>query len=444
MPGLLPDVDPDGLLEYSVVYTDRTLNHMSRKFQGVMRDVSGVLKEAYRARSAIVVPGSGTFGMEAVARQFASGRKCLVLRNGWFSFRWTQILDMGAIAAESSVLKARPVAAGRQAPFAPAPIDEVVAAIERARPDVVFAPHVETASGIILPESYLRAVAAAVHAVGGLFVLDCIASGAIWVDMAALGVDVLISAPQKGWSGPACCALVMLGERARKRIESTHQFEFLLRPAQVAADHGNLRERRPRLSRHDAHRRADPGARRDAADAALRFRAGSPRAAGSGRQGSRPAGCPRRAQRGGARLRRARRGGRLHRRSRHPVRQEVPRARAADRRGRAAAVRRAGRLPAASASACSAWTSCRTSSVPCGCSTRRWVGSSRSLSAARSSAAASAASMRCAHPEGLRCTAPRASAQAMVRAARRAASAGSPSASHNTVQLQRATSVPAE
>ena len=226
MPGLLPDVDPDGLLEYSVVYTDRTLNHMSRKFQGVMRDVSGVLKEAYRARSAIVVPGSGTFGMEAVARQFASGRKCLVLRNGWFSFRWTQILDMGAIAAESSVLKARPVAAGRQAPFAPAPIDEVVAAIERARPDVVFAPHVETASGIILPESYLRAVAAAVHAVGGLFVLDCIASGAIWVDMAALGVDVLISAPQKGWSGPACCALVMLGERARGRIEHTTSTSF--------------------------------------------------------------------------------------------------------------------------------------------------------------------------------------------------------------------------
>ena len=226
MPGLLPDVDPDGLLEYSVVYTDRTLNHMSRKFQGVMRDVSGVLKEAYRARSAIVVPGSGTFGMEAVARQFASGRKCLVLRNGWFSFRWTQILDMGAIAAESSVLKARPVAAGRQAPFAPAPIDEVVAAIERARPDVVFAPHVETASGIILPESYLRAVAAAVHAVGGLFVLDCIASGAIWVDMAALGVDVLISAPQKGWSGPACCALVMLGKRARERIEHTTSTSF--------------------------------------------------------------------------------------------------------------------------------------------------------------------------------------------------------------------------
>jgi len=226
MPGLRPDVDPDGLLEYSVVYTDRALNHMSRRFQGVMRDVSAVLKETYRARSAVVVPGSGTFGMEAVARQFASGRKCLVIRNGWFSFRWSQIFDMGGIASESTVLKARAVAPGRQAPFAPPPIDEVVAAIERAKPDLVFAPHVETASGVILPEPYLRAVAAAVHSVGGMFVLDCIASGAIWVDMAAIGVDVLISAPQKGWSGPACCALVMLGERARERIEQTTSSSF--------------------------------------------------------------------------------------------------------------------------------------------------------------------------------------------------------------------------
>jgi len=221
MPGLRPDVDPDGLLEYSVVYTDRTLNHMSRRFQEAMRDIAAVLKDAYRARSAIVVPGSGTFGMEAVARQFATGRKVLVIRNGWFSYRWTQIFEMGSIPSASIVLMARPVEPGRQAPFAPPPIDEVVAAIERERPELVFAPHVETASGMILPEDYLRAVAAAVHSVGGMFVLDCIASGAIWVDMAALGVDVLISAPQKGWSGPACCALVMLGERARERIEHT-------------------------------------------------------------------------------------------------------------------------------------------------------------------------------------------------------------------------------
>ena len=226
MPGLRPEVDPDGLLEYSVVYTDRTLNHMSRRFQGVMRDIAAVLKEAYRAKSAVVVPGSGTFGMEAVARQFATGRKALVIRNGWFSYRWTQIFEMGSIASASIVLKARPVEPGHQAPFAPPPIDEVVAAIERERPALVFAPHVETASGMILPEAYLRAVAAATHAVGGMFVLDCIASGAIWVDMAALGVDVLISAPQKGWSGPACCALVMLGERARERIDQTTSTSF--------------------------------------------------------------------------------------------------------------------------------------------------------------------------------------------------------------------------
>ena len=227
MPGLLPDVDPEGLLEYSVVYTDRALNHMSQRFQGVMRDISAILKRVYHARSAVVVPGSGTFGMEAVARQFATGKKCLVIRNGWFSYRWTQIFDMGGIPAESSVLKARLVAgAAAPAPFAPAPIEEVVATIERIRPDLVFAPHVETAAGMILPDDYLRAVADAVHKVGGLFVLDCIASGTIWVDMAATGVDVLVSAPQKGWSGPPCCALVMLGERARARIDATTSTSF--------------------------------------------------------------------------------------------------------------------------------------------------------------------------------------------------------------------------
>jgi len=226
MPGLLPHVDPDGLLEYSVVYTDRALNHMSAKFQGVMRDISAMLKEAYHARSAIVVPGSGTFGMEAVARQFATGQKTLVIRNGWFSYRWTQILEMGAIATSSTVLKARRVADQHQAAFAPAPIDEVVATIQAQRPGVVFAPHVETAAGLILPDDYLRAVADATHAVGGLFVLDCIASGAMWVDMAALGVDVLVSAPQKGWTGSPGCAFVMLGEAARQRIDATTSTSF--------------------------------------------------------------------------------------------------------------------------------------------------------------------------------------------------------------------------
>jgi len=226
MPGLLPDTDPDGLLEYSVVYTDRSLNHMSQKFQQVMRDISGVLKTVYHARSAIVVPGSGTFGMEAVARQFATGRKALVIRNGWFSYRWTQIFEMGQIPSEHSVLKARPVGPGRQAAFAPAPIEEVVAAIRAQRPAMVFAPHVETAAGMLLPDAYLRAVADAAHEVGGLFVLDCIASGALWVDMQATGVDVLVSAPQKGWSGSPCCAFVMLSERARTAIDGTTSTSF--------------------------------------------------------------------------------------------------------------------------------------------------------------------------------------------------------------------------
>ena len=221
MPGLLPNVDPEGLLEYSVVFTDRALNHMSRRFQGVMKDISRILKDVYKAEAAIVVPGSGTFGMEAVARQFATGRKCLVIRNGWFSFRWTQIFEMGRIPAQATVLKARPVETGRQAAFAPPPIEEVVATIRETRPDVVFAPHVETSSGMILPDAYLRAVADAVHAVDGLFVLDCVASGTIWVDMAATGVDILISAPQKGWSSSPCCALVMLSARARASIETT-------------------------------------------------------------------------------------------------------------------------------------------------------------------------------------------------------------------------------
>ena len=226
MPGLLPDVDPDGLLEYSVVFSDRGLNHMSRAFQGVMRDVSRTLKATYRAEAAVVVPGSGTFGMEAVARQYASGRKCLVIRNGWFSYRWSQIFDMGKIPAESIVLKARRTGSGSQAPYAPAPVEEVVASIREHRPDFVFAPHVETASGILLPDAYLRAVADAVHAHGGMFVLDCIASGALWVDMPDLGVDILISAPQKGWSSSACCGLVMLGKRARAELDRTTSTSF--------------------------------------------------------------------------------------------------------------------------------------------------------------------------------------------------------------------------
>jgi aspartate aminotransferase-like enzyme len=218
--------DPEGLLEYSVVYTDRALNHMSAAFQDVMRDISRTLAEVYAAEAVVIVPGSGTYGMEAVARQFATGGRCLVIRNGWFSFRWSQIFEMGGIPASETVLKAAPVGDARQAPFAPAALKRVVARIHEEKPDVVFAPHVETSSGMILPDDYVRGVADAVREVGGLFVLDCIASGTIWVDMADLGVDVLISAPQKGWSGPPCAALVMLGPRALERMPETTSTSF--------------------------------------------------------------------------------------------------------------------------------------------------------------------------------------------------------------------------
>lgn len=226
MPGLLPDIDPDGLLEYSVVFTDRSLNHMSRSFQGVMNDISATLKDVYRADAVAIVPGGGTAGMEAVARQFATDRRCLVIRNGWFSFRWTEIFEVCGIPSSATVMKARPVDDSDRPAFAPAPVEEVTATIAEESPDVVFAPHVETASGMILPDDYVQAVAEAVRAVDGLFVLDCIASGAIWVDMKAAGVDVLLSAPQKGWSSSPCAGLVMLSSRARAAVGSTTSTSF--------------------------------------------------------------------------------------------------------------------------------------------------------------------------------------------------------------------------
>ncbi len=226
MPGLLPDIDPDGLLEYSVVYTDRSLNHMSRAFQHVMTDIARDLRRAYNAHAVAIVPGGGTFAMEAVARQFAADRHVLIVRNGFFSYRWTQILDAGSIAATSTVLSARALHAGSQAPFAPAPLEQIVATIRSERPGIVFAPHVETASGMILPQEWIATIAEVTHDVGSLFVLDCIASGAIWVDMRASGVDVLISAPQKGWSATPCAGLVMLGEEARRRIDETTSSSF--------------------------------------------------------------------------------------------------------------------------------------------------------------------------------------------------------------------------
>lgn len=226
MPGLLANVDPDGLLEYSVVYTDRAVNHMSGVFQGVMTDISAMLKEVYAADAAVVVPGSGTYGMEAVARQLATEKRCLVIRNGFFSFRWSQILEMGDIASDTTVMMAQKTGNDTQDPFAPASIDDVVATIGKEKPDIVFAPHVETSSGMLLPDDYLRTVAQAVHEHGGMFVLDCIASGTIWVDMKDIGIDVLISAPQKGWSGSPCCAFVMLNEQALTAVNSSTSTSF--------------------------------------------------------------------------------------------------------------------------------------------------------------------------------------------------------------------------
>ena len=226
MPALLPDIDPDGLLEFSVVFTDRSLNHMSQAFQGVMRDISGMLREVYNADGVALVPGGGTYAMEAVARQFATAESALVIRNGWFSYRWTQIFEMGGIPSDEVVMKARRIGNDPASPFAPAPIDEVEAKIREIRPAAVFAPHVETSAGMILPDDYIARVAAAAHEAGGLFVLDCIASGCAWVDMKELGVDVLISAPQKGWSAAPSAGLVMLSERALARVKETQSTSF--------------------------------------------------------------------------------------------------------------------------------------------------------------------------------------------------------------------------
>ena len=226
MPGLLPDVDPNGLIEYSVVYTDRSVNHMSLSFREVMTDISLTLKEVYNADAVAVVPGSGTFGMEAVARQFATNQNVMVIRNGWFSYRWTQILEMGSIASSHTVSMANPVRDEEQAPFAPPDLDLVLTKIHEEKPKVVFAPHVETSAGMLLPDSYISQVADATHQSGGIMVLDCIASGALWVDMKKTGVDVIVSAPQKGWSGTPCCALVMMSQRALDILQSTESSSF--------------------------------------------------------------------------------------------------------------------------------------------------------------------------------------------------------------------------
>ena len=228
MPALLDTVDPTGLEEFSVVFTDRSLNSMSGAFQQVMRDMSDMLKDVYKADAVVVIPGGGTFGMEAVARQFAKGADVLVVRNGWFSYRWSQIFELGDFTQNTTVMKARQSGNAGTSPFAPAPIEDVIAAIRDQKPDVVFAPHVETSAGVILPDDYVTALATAAHEVGALMVLDCIASGCAWVDMKATGVDVLISAPQKGWSASPCAGLVMLSDRAVQRLETTSSDSFAI------------------------------------------------------------------------------------------------------------------------------------------------------------------------------------------------------------------------
>lgn len=229
MTALRQDIDPNGLLEYSVVYTDRALNHMSKVFQQVMTDLSSELKSVYNADAIVIVPGSGTYGMEAVARQLANDEDCLIIRNGWFSYRWTQILEKGKIAKSSTVLTAeRADDSESPRPFAPVDVDTAVAKIKKEKPAVVFAPHVETSSGMILSTDYIKALSAAVHSVGGLLVIDCIASGCVWLDMKELGIDVLISAPQKGWSSTPCAGLVMLSDAAIKKVDNTESDSFSL------------------------------------------------------------------------------------------------------------------------------------------------------------------------------------------------------------------------
>ena len=228
MPALLDTIDPNGLEEFSVVFTDRSLNSMSGAFQGVMNDISGMLKEVYKAEGVALIPGGGSYGMEAVARQFARGTNALVVRNGWFSYRWSQIFEAGGFTESCTVMKARQTGNDTRAPFAPAPIDEVVATIRSEKPQIVFAPHVETSAGVILPNDYVTALASAAHEVGALMVLDCIASGCAWVDMKATGVDVLISAPQKGWSASPSAGLVMMSERALARLEETTSDSFVI------------------------------------------------------------------------------------------------------------------------------------------------------------------------------------------------------------------------
>lgn len=214
------------LKEFSVVYTDRSLNHMSDEFVDIMKDISRVLKKTYNADSSVIVPGSGTFGMEAVARQFANDKKVLIIRNGWFSYRWTQIFDMAKITDSIEVISGHQIVDCREGKYAPPDSIEVADYIRTHKPEVVFAPHVETSAGMILPDDYLIQIGKACRDVGALFVLDCIASGAAWVDMKALNIDVVITAPQKGWSSAPCCALIAMSSFARQTLDNTKSTSY--------------------------------------------------------------------------------------------------------------------------------------------------------------------------------------------------------------------------
>ena len=226
MPALRDDIDPDGLLEYSVVFSDRSLNSMSASFGEVMRDISRIMRNAYGAASVAVVPGGGTYGMEAIARQFVRDARVMVIRNGWFSYRWSQIIDAGELASQTTVLAARQLADETDAPFAPLPLDDILAKIRAEKPDIVFCPHVETSAGLMVPDDFIAAVTACVHEHGGMFVLDCVASGTVFVNLEDTGVDVLLTAPQKGWSASPCAALVMMSPRARARLDETTSSSF--------------------------------------------------------------------------------------------------------------------------------------------------------------------------------------------------------------------------
>ena len=238
------------------MYTDRSMNHMSKPFCDIMKNLNESLKEAYNAASVIIMPGSGTYGMEAVARQWCTGKKALVLRNGYFSYRWTDIFEQTNIPSETIVMRGQPVDPENAQPhFAPAPIEEVVKTIMAEKPAVVFAPHVETSTGIILPDDYIKQVASAVHAHGGLFVLDCIASGHVWVDMKETGVDAILSAPQKGWTGPACSSVIMLGERGTHADEKHDEHVDGHQHEKVVGSHGFVRQRRVCVLHDHADRR---------------------------------------------------------------------------------------------------------------------------------------------------------------------------------------------